>query len=160
MKIIKFDCTKDSDDREHERQIFSAFRLGWFYVTVDPRTGERVPLVPLGVSASRLDNALAITQMLDDVTVAPDGGSNDPIDGVFQLDLRDSEHAMLTQYWDAYMGQRGHPAHADHFKRVKAKLAGAMTIEDKKWKRMQAAQEDETDEDRVDKEVGQKTADV
>ena len=138
MKILRFDCTPENDDREDERQVFTGLRHAWFYMTTDGRTGERVPLIPLGVDSARLDNALKITDMINEFSKDPDGGTSDPVDAKFEMALRDSEITMLTQYWHAYQGQRGHPAHAAFFKRVNAKLQGAESIEDKKWKEMQA----------------------
>ena len=138
MKILRFDCSTENDDREVERQIFIALRHSWFYMTSDPRTGERMPLVPLGNNSARLDNALKVTDLINEFSKEPEGPSNDPVDAEFELALRDSERDMLKQYWDAYQGQRGHPAHAGHFKRVNAKLQEAESVEDKKWKEMQA----------------------
>ena len=140
MRVGVLDCRPESTTQEEHRGYYAAIHLAWYYLNPpDPRTGERSPLVPLGLDPRTLDNCNIINALFkehDGENISPDlsGFSGvGPKDGLIEVALQDSSFTMLKNYWEAWYANRGHQLFSEFYQSVDKWLASFKEYKDSEW---------------------------
>lgn len=150
MKVGVLDCRPESAVRDEHRGYYGALHLAWYYINPpDPRTGERAPLVPLGMDPKTLENCNAINSFFKEYEgedVSPDNsGFNGvgPKSELIEVALQDSAFAMLKNYWVAWYGNRGHQLFSEFYQSVDKWLASFKDYKDSAWKELVKEREEQ-----------------
>ncbi|KKL88326.1 hypothetical protein LCGC14_1925800 [marine sediment metagenome] len=143
MRVTTLDYRPESTTRDEHQGYYAAIHAAWYYVLPpDPRTGERGPLVPLGMDPRALDNCNDINaffkeHMVEDVAPKGSGFSGvAPRDGVVELAFQDSAYIMLKGYWEAWYRSRGHQIFSEFYQSVDRWLASFKEFRDSEWKEL------------------------
>ncbi len=143
MRVATLDCQPGSATRDEHRGYYAAIHLAWYYVNPpDPRTGDRSPLVSLGMDPRTLDNCNAINAFFkehDGEGVAPENSGFSgiaPKDGVIEVALHDSAYVMLKNYWEAWWRSLGHQLFSEFYQSVDGWFASFKEFKDSEWKEL------------------------
>ena len=150
MKVGVLDCRPESTTQEEHRGYYAAIHLAWYYLNPpDPRTGERSPLVALGMDPKTLENCNAINAFFseyDGGTVAPERSGLSgvgPKDKLVELALQGTAFDMIKGYWGAWYGNRGHQLFSEFYQSVDKWLASFEEYKDSEWKELVKQREQE-----------------
>ncbi len=151
MRVGNFNCEKGHEGRDDDRAVYALLRMAWYYIgPPDPRTGERTPLMPLGMQPRTLEDANALNAFFkerdgedgEDFTEYGFYGTA-PVDEEFEVAWLESVWEMMKKYEEAYIGVKGHGRFSEFYQTVHAKLKSFEDIKDSKWKATLEERKDE-----------------